>query len=54
MGHAAQVIGRVARSGKFDVVVMGLRGHGNLGSLRMGSVAVKVPGHCETPVRLVR
>ena len=54
VGHAAEVIGKVAKSGKFDLVVMGSRGHGSLGSLLMGSVAVKVLGHCETPVLLVR
>ena len=54
VGHAAEVIGKVAKQGKFDLVVMGSRGHGTLGSLLMGSVGVKVLGHCETPVMLVR
>ena len=54
VGHAAEVIGKVAKQGKFDLVVMGTRGHGTLGSLLMGSVAVKVLGHCDTPVMLVR
>lgn len=54
VGHAAEVIGKTAKSGKFDLVIMGSRGHGSLGSLLMGSVAVKVLGHCETPVLLVR
>lgn len=54
VGHAAEVIGKTATSGKFDLLVMGTRGHGTLGSLLMGSVAVKVLGHCSTPVLLVR
>jgi len=33
---------------------MGSRGHGAVASLLMGSVAVKVLGHCDTPVLLVR
>lgn len=54
VGHAADVIGHTATSGKFDLIMMGSRGHGSLGSLIMGSVAVKVLGHCETPLLLVR
>ena len=54
VGHAAEVIGKLAQQGGFDLVVMGSRGHGTIGSLLMGSVAVKVLGHCETPVMLVR
>ena len=54
VGHAADVIGKTATSGKFDLVMMGSRGHGSLGSLLMGSVVVKVLGHCETPLLLVR
>jgi nucleotide-binding universal stress UspA family protein len=54
VGHAADVIGKTATSGKFDLLMMGSRGHGSLGSLLMGSVVVKVLGHCETPVLLVR
>ncbi len=54
VGHAADVIGNTATSGKFDLLMMGSRGHGSLGSLVMGSVAVKVLGHCETPLLLVR
>jgi nucleotide-binding universal stress UspA family protein len=54
VGHAADVIGKVAKQGKFDLLIMGSRGHGAVASLLMGSVAVKVLGHCDTPVLLVR
>jgi len=54
VGHAADVIGKTASSGKFDLLMLGSRGHGSLGSLLMGSVAVKVLAHCETPLLLVR
>jgi len=54
VGHAADVIGKTTTSGNFDLLMMGSRGHGSLGSLLMGSVAIKVLGHCETPLLLVR
>jgi nucleotide-binding universal stress UspA family protein len=54
VGHAPEVIGKTAKGGKFDLLVMGSRGHGTLGSLLLGSVATKVLGQCETPVLLVR
>ncbi len=54
VGNAGEVIGKTAESGKFDLVMMGSRGHGALGSLVMGSVATKVLANCEVPVLLVR
>jgi nucleotide-binding universal stress UspA family protein len=54
VGHAAEVIGKTAKAGKFDLLVMGSRGHGTLASLFLGSVATKVLAQCETPVLLVR
>ena len=47
------VISRVAK-GRFDLVVMGSRGHGSFVNLVMGSVATKVLASCGTPVLLVR
>ncbi len=54
VGTAGEIIAQVAQSGEFDLVMMGSRGHGALGSLVMGSVATKVLAHCTVPVLLVR
>jgi nucleotide-binding universal stress UspA family protein len=54
VGHAGESIAKLAKSGKFDLVVMGSHGHGNLGNLVMGSVATQVIASCEVPVLLVR
>ena len=54
IGNAGETIAKTAASGKFDMVIMGSRGHGALGSLVMGSVATKVLANCQTPVLLVR
>ncbi len=54
VGHAADVIGETATSGKFDLVVMGSHGHSNLGNLVLGSVATRVIARCKTPVLIVR
>ena len=54
VGNAGEVIAKTAASGKFDLVIMGSRGHGALGSLVMGSVATKVLANCDVPVLLVR
>jgi nucleotide-binding universal stress UspA family protein len=54
IGGAGETIAKTAASGKFDMVIMGSRGHGALGSLVMGSVATKVLANCDTPVLLVR
>ena len=54
VGTAGELIAKTAESGKFDLVIMGSRGHGALGSLVMGSVATKVLASCGTPVLLVR
>ena len=54
IGNAGETIAKTAASGKFDMVIMGSRGHGALGSLVMGSVATKVLANCDTPVLLVR
>lgn len=54
VGHAAEVIAKMADTGKFDLLVMGSHGHGVLGNLVMGSVATSVLAHCKVPVLLVR
>ena len=54
VGNAGETIAKTAESGKYDLVIMGSRGHGALGSLVMGSVATRVLANCQTPVLLVR
>ncbi|MDO5691196.1 MAG: universal stress protein [Pseudomonadota bacterium] len=54
VGNAGETIAKTAESGKYDMVIMGSRGHGALGSLVMGSVATRVLANCQTPVLLVR
>jgi len=54
IGHPADLIAKAAQKGKFDLLIMGSHGHGNLGNVVLGSVATKVLGGCSTPVLLVR
>jgi nucleotide-binding universal stress UspA family protein len=54
VGHAADQIARYAEDGKFDLIMMGSRGHGELLNLVLGSVANQVLARCSTPVLLVR
>lgn len=54
VGPAGETIARFADTGKFDLVVMGSRGHSALAGLVMGSVATQVLAHCTVPVLLVR
>lgn len=54
VGHAGEVISKLAQDGKFDLLVMGSHGHGTLVNLVTGSVATAVLAHCAVPVLLVR
>lgn len=54
VGSPADDIARTAEEGNFDLLVMGSRGHGELLSLVLGSVAMRVLARCSTPVLLVR
>ena len=54
VGQAAELIARQAETGKFDLLMMGSHGHGNLVNLVMGSVVTKVLAQCKTPLLLVR
>ena len=54
VGHAGDEIAALAEAGRFDLLVMGSHGHGNLASLVMGSVAARVMARCKTPLLLVR
>jgi nucleotide-binding universal stress UspA family protein len=54
VGHAAEVIAKLANEQKFDLIVMGSHGHTAIGNLVLGSVATKVLAGCKTPMLLVR
>ena len=54
VGHAGETIAKFADAGKFDLVVMGSHGHGNLMNLVMGSVATQVLARTKVPVLLIR
>ncbi|MBI3370099.1 MAG: universal stress protein [Burkholderiales bacterium] len=54
VGHAADVIARVARDGKFDLLLMGSHGHTSLGGLVLGSVTNRVLANCNTPALIIR
>lgn len=54
VGHVADAIADLASEGKFDLVVMGSRGHGDLSNLVLGSVATRVLAKCSVPVLLIR
>lgn len=54
VGTAHEVITQMANKGKFDLLMMGSKGHSNLANLVLGSVANKVLAHCKTPVLLIR
>ena len=53
-GPAGPSIAKLADSAKFDLLIMGSHGHGNLVNLVMGSVATQVLANCKVPVLLVR
>jgi len=54
VGHAAEVIATHAEQGRFDMLVMGSRGHGEIVNLVLGSVVTKVLARTSTPVLLIR
>lgn len=54
IGSAGESIAKYAKSGKYDLVIMGSHGHSALGNLVMGSVATQVLAQCSVPVLLVR
>lgn len=53
-GPAGETIAKMADKGKFDLVIMGSHGQGNLMNLVMGSVANQVLARSKAPVLLVR
>lgn len=52
-GHAPDEIATLAKSGDFDLIVMGTHGHSALGSLMLGSVAAGVLARAHKPVLLI-
>lgn len=54
VGHIGETIAKVADTGNFDLLVMGSHGHGELGTLVMGSVSTQVLAQSKVPVLLVR
>lgn len=54
VGPVGETIAKVAEAGKFDLLVMGSRGHGALATLVMGSVTTQVLAHGGVPVLIVR
>lgn len=54
VGAVGESIAKAAEAGKFDLLVMGSRGHGALKTLVMGSVTTQVLAHGGVPVLIVR
>lgn len=52
-GSAGRVIKDLAKSGKYDLIVMGSKGHSEVGGLFMGSVTRKVLTNVVCPVLIV-
>jgi nucleotide-binding universal stress UspA family protein len=54
VGDPAEQIVKLAKSGKYDLVVMGSHGRNAFKSLFLGSVTTKVLAHSQVPVVIVR
>jgi nucleotide-binding universal stress UspA family protein len=54
VGHPAETIASHADQGRFDLLVMGSRGHGEIVNLVLGSVVTKVLARTATPLLLIR
>jgi nucleotide-binding universal stress UspA family protein len=52
-GNAAACIAERAKSGKYDVVLMGSHGRSALANVLVGSVTARVLAECEVPVLVV-
>jgi nucleotide-binding universal stress UspA family protein len=53
-GHVAGEIVKVAKSGKFDLIVMGAKGRSTFTDLLIGSVAQRVLSATQIPVTLIK
>ncbi len=54
IGHVAESIASRAEEDKFDLVVMGSHGHGEVLNIVLGSIATKVLAKCKVPVLIIR
>ncbi len=54
VGAVGEAIAAFADGEKFDMLVMGSRGHGTLATLVMGSVTMQVLANSKVPVLIVR
>ncbi len=54
VGHVAEAIAERAAAEKFDLIIMGSRGHSDIVNLVLGSVATKVLAKTTVPVLLIR
>lgn len=54
VGQPGRVIADMAVEERFDLIVMGSRGHSALGALLLGSVTSQVLAQCSVPVLIVR
>jgi nucleotide-binding universal stress UspA family protein len=54
VGPVGETIAKFATAGKFDLLVMGSHGHGNIVNMVMGSVVNQVLSTCSVPVLIVR
>jgi nucleotide-binding universal stress UspA family protein len=53
-GHVAAQIVKVAKSGKFDLIVMGAKGRSTFTDMLIGSVAQRVLSATHVPVTLIK
>lgn len=54
VGAVGETIAKTADTGKFDLVVMGSRGHGAVATLVLGSVTTQVLANSSVPLLIVR
>jgi nucleotide-binding universal stress UspA family protein len=54
VGRAGDLIAETANNGKFDLVVLGSRGHGTVTQMVLGSVVTRVLAQCDVPMLIIR
>jgi len=54
VGNAGDAIAEMATASKYELIVMGSRGHSALANVLLGSVTSRVLAQCDTPVLIVR
>lgn len=54
VAQPAEAIVRFAKKGRYDMIIMGSRGHSGFTGLLLGSVTSKVIANCEIPVTIAR